>query len=170
MDFLKSWITQVMFVALFIAIIQLIIPNNRNRKYINMILGIVMILTITSPLINKVKDGDVENVDRVLSVISKNARNENQKIVKIQNSQKEYIKEQVLKKLESEIESLASNKGYEANVKTNIDDSYNVNKIYIVLNNKYIDKKTEEILDLTRYISEQIKIDIDKIEVSVQGE
>ena len=55
-EFLSSWTEQIVLTVIVATIIELILPNNKNRKYIQMVIGIYVLFNIISPVI---KDKEV---------------------------------------------------------------------------------------------------------------
>lgn len=55
-EFLSSWAEQIVLAVIIATIIELILPNNKNKKYIQMDIGIYILFNIISPII---KDKEV---------------------------------------------------------------------------------------------------------------
>lgn len=55
-EFLSSWAEQIVLAVIIATIIELILPNNKNKKYIQMVIGIYILFNIISPII---KDKEV---------------------------------------------------------------------------------------------------------------
>lgn len=51
-EFLSSWAEQIVLAVIIATIIELILPNNKNKKYIQMVIGIYILFNIISPIIN----------------------------------------------------------------------------------------------------------------------
>ena len=52
-QFLSSWAEQIVLAVIIATIIELILPQNRNKKYIQMVIGIYILFNIISPIIKK---------------------------------------------------------------------------------------------------------------------
>lgn len=50
-DFMSSWAEQIVLAVVVATIIELILPKNKNKKYIQMVLGIYVLFNIISPVI-----------------------------------------------------------------------------------------------------------------------
>ena len=50
-NFLSSWAEQIVLAVIIATIIELILPNNKNKKYIQMVIGIYVLFNIISPVI-----------------------------------------------------------------------------------------------------------------------
>lgn len=106
-SFLKTWINQIIVAVLITTIIEMILPNGNNKKYIKMVIGLYILFTIIQPVITKFTGDsiDISNFDYkkyfnsdVLETSSKDFENNNSKLIKqayINN-----IKEDIEKKIE----------------------------------------------------------------------
>ena len=50
-QFLSSWAEQIVLAVIIATIIELILPQNKNKKYIQMVIGIYVLFNIISPII-----------------------------------------------------------------------------------------------------------------------
>ena len=50
-SFLSSWTEQIVLAVVIAIIIELILPNNKNKKYIQMVIGDYVLFNIISPII-----------------------------------------------------------------------------------------------------------------------
>ena len=50
-NFFSSWAEQIILAVVIATIIELILPNNKNKKYIQMVIGIYILFNIISPII-----------------------------------------------------------------------------------------------------------------------
>lgn len=106
-SFLKTWINQIIVAVIITTIIEMILPNGNNKKYIKMVIGLYILFTIIQPVITKFTGDsiDISNFDYkkyfnsdVLETSSKDFENNNSKLIKqayINN-----IKEDIEKKIE----------------------------------------------------------------------
>ena len=107
-DFLKEWIKNIVILIIFITMLELLLPNSSMKKYVNMIVGLLLIIVILNPLVVIVnKDIDIENEVFKTSVeMDKNAvylthsnlekTQENQMIQVYKKKIEQHIKERVL--------------------------------------------------------------------------
>lgn len=51
MNLLTDWVVQIIIFLLIATIIELVVPNNSMKKYVNLILGLLLILIFTKPLV-----------------------------------------------------------------------------------------------------------------------
>ena len=55
-NFLSSWAEQVVLAVIIATILELILPNSKNKKYVQMVIGVYVLFNIISPIIkNKEK-------------------------------------------------------------------------------------------------------------------
>ena len=55
-SFLSSWAEQVILAVIIATILELILPNGKNKKYVQMVIGVYVLFNIISPIIkNKEK-------------------------------------------------------------------------------------------------------------------
>ena len=52
-DFLSSWAEQIIIAVVIASIIEMILPDNKNKKYVKMVIGIYILFNIISPIINE---------------------------------------------------------------------------------------------------------------------
>lgn len=50
-NFLSSWAEQIVLAVIIATIIELILPNSKNKKYVQMVIGIYILFNIISPVI-----------------------------------------------------------------------------------------------------------------------
>ena len=60
--FLSSWAEQIVLAVIIATIIELILPNSKNKKYIQMVMGIYIMFNIISPII---KNKDILSVEEI---------------------------------------------------------------------------------------------------------
>ena len=61
-DFLSSWAEQIVLAVIIATIIELILPNSKNKKYIQMVIGIYVMFNIISPII---KNKDILSIEEI---------------------------------------------------------------------------------------------------------
>ncbi len=52
-SFLSSWAQQIIFAVIIGIIIQMLLPEGKNKKYVKMCIGIYVLFTIISPVVGK---------------------------------------------------------------------------------------------------------------------
>lgn len=165
LKFMKSWCEGIIIAVFISIIIEMLVPEGNNKKYIKVVSGIFIIFVILNPIlenINMEMDIDFQNVFQLETIETSSDFNNNMKDVYIIG-------------IEDTIKNEISEKGYVVDsVKVMVDSNYeNIEKIEIVLcksNNISIepinigeDKIVQEDIELKNFISEKYQIDIDKV-------
>lgn len=52
-NFISSWGMNIIIASVIGTVIQMILPEGKNKKYINVVIGVYILVCIISPLINK---------------------------------------------------------------------------------------------------------------------
>ena len=111
--FFSSWSEQTIVAIIVSSIIEMILPDNKNKKYIKMVIGIYVLFIIISPIVNKNDLFNLKNnlnfesyavTDRESSIIEKEEVN--------QESMDERLQELYIKELENNIKTKAEQEGY----------------------------------------------------------
>ena len=59
-SFISSWAEQIVLAVVVATIIELILPKNKNKKYIQMVIGVYVLFNIISPIIKNKDNFSVE--------------------------------------------------------------------------------------------------------------
>lgn len=143
LSFLSSWLKDIVVLFILITIAELIMPKGNMKKYINMVIGLLIIFTIISP-ITKLINSDY-NFEQAVMNYSKTEIESNVEIKEF-NRQQDKLIEKVLKdRISEEItELIHSNTDYSViNIKIGIvQDKTNVEHIVINFLEIIIEEKT----------------------------
>ena len=105
-NFISSWAEQIIIVVVITTIIEMILPNSKNKKYVQMIIGIYILFTIIYPLINKFTKLNIntliENTTKQMSTYQESNS------LKIDTDK--YIESTYKKKIEEDIKNKANEK------------------------------------------------------------
>lgn len=131
-EFISSWAKSLGLAIVIVSILEMLLPNNKNKKYIRMVMGIYIIFNIVSPFINNQDIFNIENID-----IEKYALNETEEIQVAseevnQTSMNKRIKDLYVEELQKDITKKVEEQGYKVNsceVKVNILDKENETEI-----------------------------------------
>jgi stage III sporulation protein AF len=141
MNFFKNWILNITAVVIFITIIELIFPNSSMKKYIKMIVGLLVILVIINPML-EIIDGkfqleedifkassSIQKQELVLNVKQLKGAQKKQIISVYKDRMEKYIKDQI------EFNNTIHVLNIDATIEENFDDENfgNIKKIAIVL-------------------------------------
>ena len=130
MKFVSSWAQGVIVAVIIATIIEMLLPNNGNSKYIRVVIGIFILFSVISPVIGKVKDNnDYMKIDTFTN--NKTAKNTVSTSTASIDS-KATIKKMYEENLKIDIKSKLTQKGYAINdISLEIldNDEYTLNKI-----------------------------------------
>lgn len=166
MDFLNNWVQGIIIAVVIATIIEMILPNGNNKKYVKIVLGIYIVFTIMSPIVNKVTKNNFEissiiNLEKYakkFETYETSAKSKNIEDVNQNNIKKIYIAN-----LEKDIKSKLKDKGYIAkkiDIQIKNDDEYQINEIIIE-----IDSNKKEIYENNKNINIVNEIQIVNIDV-----
>lgn len=102
MDIFTQWITQIIIFLIIVAVIDLLIPENKFQKYIHLVTGLIFMLIFLKPLFNILQEDVNEQIERGMTQFDAGLSEEkllenhtNFKKNDIQASQHAYILEQM---------------------------------------------------------------------------
>lgn len=108
--FINSWVQGIILAVIIATIIEIILPEGNNKKYVKTIIGIYIMFVIVQPLISKMLNKDV-NIESIIqntaSTMSKLETNNN---ITIETNA--YIEKTYKQKLEEDIKDKSNEKGY----------------------------------------------------------
>lgn len=157
-EILSSWAKGLGITIVIVSIFEMLLPNNRTKKYIRMVLGVYVIFNIVSPLIKNKDVFNFNNIDleEYTSVETSSVN---------QTSMNEKIKKLYSEELEKDITKKIKEKGYEVEeckVSVQIADDEEETKINKI---KLIVSKTQEEVknDIENSAENKIVTEIQKI-------
>ena len=142
-NFLSSWAEQVILAVIIATILELILPNSKNKKYVQMVIGVYVLFNIISPIIkNKEKLVFSEiDLDKYITTSTKieqssmDARLEKIYLDELENNIKSKFKNagiEIIKcTIDAELDTTKNNAGiHSIDVKVkNVDDEQKISKI-----------------------------------------
>ncbi|TCP31178.1 stage III sporulation protein AF [Scopulibacillus darangshiensis] len=84
MSFITQWMTQIILVILFAIILELLLPSNSFQKYVKMVIGLILIITLLTP-VTKLLNVDINQTIRTIA--NKNSGTEMKNSMKKQESE-----------------------------------------------------------------------------------
>lgn len=170
MEFLNTWLQGIIVAVVIASIIQMILPNGNNKKYIKVVLGVYIVFQIITPVINKFFNSDFEvssliDIDKytkkmkTYEVSSKNTD--------INKTNEDSIKQIYIANLKKDIKTKLEDKDYlikDVEVQVENNENYDIKSLVIYVNGKN-DNKEENNKEKTEnniHINE-----IEKIEINV---
>ena len=195
-NWLRSWSNQVIVAVIIATIIEMILPEENNKKYIKMIIGLYVLFTIIQPVITKLTGNEINlndfNYNKYLkdtvqvSSSTEQFEDTNSKLIKqtyidsIKRDIQQKIEQKVFKVLKCELditqdENLLKNieLNLEKNTKeenTDLNNKIQINEVNISKNT--IDEKKKDVIsdkdkqELKKYLSEEYKIDANSIKIN----
>ena len=165
-DWFNTWSKGIVVSVIIATLIEMVLPENKNKKYVKMVIGIFVMYTIITPIIKSVANFDVDK-----SSINFNSVIETSSNADIKNNiyMDDSVKKIYAKEIQNDIKTKLESKGYITgciNVKISNDQQYNIEQVDIEIKDITEDKKNQKeagtIVDAVQYIS--IKISNNKIE------
>ena len=162
-NFLSSWAEQVVLAVIIATILELILPNSKNKKYVQMVIGVYVLFNIISPIIkNKEKLVFSEiDLDKYITTSTKVE----------QSSMDARLEKIYLDELENNIKSKFKNVGIEI-IKCTIDAELDTTKKNAGIHS--IDVKVKNVDDekkiskIKQEIIEEYEISEDKIKIIIK--
>ena len=162
-NFLSSWAEQVILAVIIATILELILPNIKNKKYVQMVIGVYVLFNIISPIIkNKEKLVFSEiDLDKYITTSTKVE----------QSSMDARLEKIYLDELENNIKSKFKNAGIEI-IKCTIDAELDTTKKNAGIHSidvkvKNVDDE-QKVLKLKQEIIEEYEISEDKIKIIIK--
>lgn len=195
MDFISNWAGELVVALIIVTIIEMLLPENKTKKYVKTVIGVYIIFCIISPFINKEEfavilketEKTLEKIKIESQVSSQLEENSSIEALYIQEFEKDVIKKveelgYIVKQCSVviEINALKENAGineiYLKIGKKKLEDNGNLNveikdieKIEISINDQEVgNNKTEETSDtraVKRFLSGYYEISEEKIKV-----
>lgn len=170
---LKSFIEQIIYIAIISIIIEIIMPKGNTKKYVYVILSLFVLLNILSPIFNVIKDVDMQNaLDNILETISGNVENSNVSIEDFSGYTNDKVKKELEEKLKTELKIKFLDidmKVKEVNIKK--DASNNFKSLEVEVENlEYLgENKISRIADAIKLVAESYGIDENNVIITEEG-
>lgn len=105
-EFMSSWVKGLGLAIVIVSILEMLLPNNKTKKYIRMVMGIYVLFTIISPFINnqKILESSQLNLEDYTSTQTSTTLD--------QRSMDERIQDLYIQELEKDIVKKLKEKGY----------------------------------------------------------
>lgn len=158
-SFMSSWAEQIILAIIIVTVIELILPQNKNKKYIQMVLGIYVLFNIISPIINNKDSFSIEKYN------IENYQTQTQYEVD-QSSMDKKLEKIYLEELENTVILKFQEKGFEVS-KCEIDaildttkKNAGIHSITVKVKNSNND---EDFSEIKEEIATEFEIEVDKI-------
>jgi len=128
---MSEYISTIIYICIFSVILELILPNNKLRKYVGVLVSLLVILTLISPIISMLKNDNVtqvissaiEDIQSKVQIQEYNFNNLQNRL--IFSTVKEDLEEDIYKKLKEKHDSEFG----VVKVKLSIDEEYKIKAI-----------------------------------------
>ena len=156
--FFSSWAKGIVVAVVISTIIELVLPSGSQKKYIKVVLGVFILFTIISPIIDKVSNNklDVNQIFNTKAGEDKIEKVEETIAKKLESSNSRSIKDIYVSNLENDIKIKLNEKGYEVNsiyIRVKDDENYTIESVELSIKKNKEDNKNTT---------------IEKIEINVQ--
>lgn len=170
MEFLNTWLQGIIVAVVIASIIQMILPNGNNKKYIKVVLGVYVVFQIITPVINKFFNSDFE-VSSLIDIDKYTKKMETYEVssknTDINKTNEDSIKQIYITNLKKDIKTKLEDKDYlikDVEVQVEDNENYDIKSLTIYIKGKN-DNKEENNKEKTEnniHINE-----IEKIEINV---
>lgn len=160
-EFMSSWVKGLGLAIVIVSILEMLLPNNKTKKYIRMVMGIYVLFSIVSPFINQKELFNENNFN-----LEEYATTETSTSLD-QSSMDERIQELYIQELEKDITKKLMQKGYEVtNCKvkaqiSNKEEETKITKIKIKMQKSLQENEKEQ--EIEDNLEEKIVTEIQKI-------
>lgn len=166
MDFINTWAQGIIVAVIIATIIEIILPNSSSSKYIKVVIGIFVLFTIVSPIVNKFSNNNISNEIDFDSYVQSSTDETIATSMTINNE--DTIRKMYEENLKIDIKTKITQKGYTVgNISLEIlnDNNYTLNKIdlkIIAKNEATTQNGNDSSNNVTTIVEniENIKIDI----------
>lgn len=109
--FINSWAQGIILAVIIATIIEIILPEGNNKKYVKTVIGIYILFSIVYPLITSISNKSI-NLNSIISNTSKEMKKyENNNLITIETNS--YIENTYKQKLDEDIKQKLKEKDYE---------------------------------------------------------
>lgn len=164
MEFISVWAQGIIVSVIIATIIEMILPNSSNSKYIKVVLGVFILFTIISPIINKFSSNKISDKINFDSYINTSTNN-SAITTNVNLNNEDTIRKMYEENLKIDIKTKLTQKGYiVGNINLDIlnNDEYTLNKIdlKIVAKNESINQNNNANITTIVENIENIRVDI----------
>ena len=136
-EWISNWAGSIIVAVVIGTIIEMILPEGNSKKYIKMVIGVYILFTIVSPVINsftgnKIKLSDELDLDTYIEESKDNINTHNT----FESNNEKNIMDIYISGLEDDLKAKLKSKGYivnSINIDVSDNESYTINSIDLVL-------------------------------------
>lgn len=161
-DAIRSWVSNIMAVIIFVSIIEILLPEGKIKKYVGLITGVLIIITIMTPIVKGInKDVTLQlpelsnteiNNENIIVQTKQLEKIQNDQIVRVyKNKIEEEIKEQLNDFNSVECRDVICRFGQ-------TDKEFgNITEILVFLKPKSIENKSKEVKSINIQIKKEVE-------------
>lgn len=138
---MQSYIQSLIYISIFVVIVELILPSSNLKRFVAVIVSLIVIITIISPIHNFANEDAMQNLNNVINAIS-NPSNFQDKIESTDIDISKYSSKTILSRFKMNLE-----KSMLKALKSDLKDNVSVDDVNIILDNK------SQIQEIKIYIS-----------------
>ena len=158
--FMSSWVKGLGLAIVIVSILEMLLPNNKTKKYIRMVMGIYILFTIVSPFVSNQEDFNINDINLEEYTTTETSTRVDQ------SSMNERIQELYIQELEKDITKKLTEKGYQVTsckVKAEISDNEEETKITKIKINVQKSQRDENSQEKDKDLENQVVSEIQKI-------
>lgn len=162
-NFLSSWAEQIVLAVIIATLFELILPKNKNKKYIQMVIGVYVLFNIISPILEteQVFSFDEYNIEKD-NVVSGGVLD--------QTSMDERIEKIYLDELEDTVITKFEKQGFKVKkctIDAELDSSKKNAGIHLITVKLETTENSEQIDEIKKDIATEFEIEEDKININI---
>lgn len=158
-NFISSWAEQIVIAVIIATIIELILPKNKNKKYIQMVIGVYILFNIISPIIKNKDTITVQDIKE--NIVTSD-------YIVDQTSMDKRLEKIYLEEIEKDVTTKFEEKGFSVN-KCEVDAILDTNKknagIHLITVKLKGKNNQEELAKLKNNLATEYEIDEEKIKI-----
>lgn len=172
-NFLSSWVKNLAVALIIVSILEMILPNNKTKKYVKMVMGLYILFSIIAPFIENSSKFNIDNLD-INSYIEGTATTSSLSEEVDQTSMDKRLNQIYKEELEKDITQKVEEKGYKVEsckVVTHIsqkDNDSGIEKITLRISGKTNDDNQKNANTIEDTIVKEVQ-KIQKIDINISG-
>ena len=166
---ISNWAGELVVALIVTTLIEMLLPDNKTKKYVKTLIGVYIVFCIISPFIDESKVLSFENIEKELESYSKELKIDDIQTTDGQNSSVS-MESLYIEEFRKNVIEQVENQGYKVkkcNVDIEIDatkENAGINKIYVNISKRQIQNDGE------KQNTSEIKIDeVQKVEISINS-
>ena len=174
---ISNWAGELVVALIVTTLIEMLLPDNKTKKYVKTLIGVYIVFCIISPFIDESKVLSFENIEKELESYSKELKIDDIQTTDGQNSSVS-MENLYIEEFRKNVIEQVENQGYKVkkcNVDIEIDatkENAGINKIYVNISKRQIQNGDEKQIQNAgeKQNTSEIKIDeVQKVEISING-